>query len=308
MAWDLVAPCLVCPLCRGRLARAGAALRCAAGHAFDVAREGYVNLLVTSRRLPRLVGDSKEMLLARRRFLEREHYRPLSDAISAIAARHLDEAARCSDSHGAPPVPPAPAASGALCVVDLGCGDGYYLGRLSGHAGIHRGARVFYVGLDVARDAARLAARRYRDVDFAVADVRAGLPCADASVHLLLNVFAPRNPPEFGRIAAPEGLLLVVIPTPDHLAQVRAAVPLLRIHEDKQRHVLESFDRLFDCTGRTTIAYEVDLTADELVDLVQMSPSARHLSAADIEAIQRLQRLRTTIGFDLLAFRRRGVR
>src|SRR5215210_9029632 len=108
--------CLSCPICQGGLERAGASFVCARRHSFDIAREGYVNLL-PSRKLPRLAGDSKEMVRARQSFLERGHYERLGDALNALAAGELAE----RPEHGGP---------SASCVLDAGCGPGYYLGRL----------------------------------------------------------------------------------------------------------------------------------------------------------------------------------
>src|SRR4029077_6097623 len=83
------APCLVCPLCNSRLVRRGNTLICASSHTFDIAGDGYVHLLPATRRAQRSVGDSKEMLRARRAFLSRGYFAPCSDAINRLVANHL---------------------------------------------------------------------------------------------------------------------------------------------------------------------------------------------------------------------------
>ena len=293
MSWEPAAPCLVCPLCSTSLKHAGSALKCAGSHSFDLAGAGYVNLLLTHRTTSRPPGDSREMLLARRRFLERGHYRCLSDAINELACRHLGDRARHAGK------------SGDVCILDIGCGEGYYLGRLRqqlasrpGHGGI------WYFGMDVARDAARLAARRYPSACFVVADINTRLPFADASIHLLLNIFAPRNPGEFARILASGGLLVVVIPTPNHLRELRAALPLLHVEEDKRRRVIERFSGLLTLMDTTTLEYEIALRNAEIRDLVRMTPSNWHLTPGAIEAMQRIEGIRTTVGFSILGFRK----
>ncbi len=293
MSWESAAPCLVCPLCSTSLKQVGSALKCASSHSFDLAREGYVNLLLTHRTPLKRPGDGKEMLRARQRFLERGYYRPLSDAINGLACRHLGDRARHAGK------------SGDVCILDIGCGEGYYLGRLRqqlascpGHGGIR------YFGMDIAKDAACLAARRYPSASFVVADVNALLPFADASIHLLLNIFAPRNPGEFARILAPGGLLVVVIPTPNHLRELQAALPLLKIEEDKRRRVIERFSGPLTLMETPTLEYEIALRNAEIRDLVRMTPSNWHLTSGTIEAMQRIEGIRTTVGFSILGLRK----
>ena len=127
-------PFVTCPICEGPLERVGSALKCPRGHSFDVAREGYVNLLTEKPR-----GDTREMARARRTFLEQGWYAPLSDGLNVLAAQCL-------------------ATASAPVVLDAGCGEGYYLGRL---AEALAPAQHISVGLDISKDTVRMAARRY---------------------------------------------------------------------------------------------------------------------------------------------------
>ena len=285
--------CLSCPICQGGLERVGTRFVCARRHSFDIAREGYVNLL-PSRKLPRLAGDSKEMVRARQRFLERGHYERLSDALNTLEAEEL--AGR-----------PEPADAPARCVLDVGCGPGYYLGRLQDRLR-DCGGRFDFYGIDIARDAARLAARRYRDIQFVVADSQGRVPLADRSVRLLLDVFAPRNPAEFARVVAPGGLLLVAIPRPDHLVELRAGADLLAIEEQKQERVIERFARAFELARTTEVAYEIEPGDEDLADLVLMTPNARHLTPSALDAIRARGPARVTVSVAILAFTRTTTR
>lgn len=307
MGWESAAAWLVCPHCDpdsapAGLFTAGATLRCAGGHSFDVAADGHVNLLPAQRRLPDTVGDSKAMLLARRRFLDGGHYAPLSEALNRLVSRHLANAPPASGQ-----LPGAPA-KGRSCrgmprpgaaILDVGCGEGYYLGRLQHHL-----ARwpVYPFGVDVAKAGLSLAARRHREAHFVVADGAARLPFATGTVQVLLSVFAPRHPAEFGRVLAPAGLLLVVIPTPDHLREVRAALPMLDIEADKERHIVERLAPGFQLTGTTTLEYELSLSPTAVANLVGMTPGARRGGQVAPGAGD----LRTPVGFTLLAFGPRG--
>src|SRR5450755_2086683 len=95
---------LACPLCHSGLRQVDTALTCANKHTFDIAREGYVNLLLQKRS-----GDVKEMLRARRNFLERGFYQPLSAAVNELVCTYLQDM------------------QGPLHMLDAGCGEGYYL-------------------------------------------------------------------------------------------------------------------------------------------------------------------------------------
>ncbi|HVC82953.1 MAG TPA: methyltransferase domain-containing protein [Chloroflexota bacterium] len=271
-----LAPILRCPSCEGPLALEDRTLICPARHSFDLAREGYVNLSQS-----RQTGDSVEMLRARRRFLDAGHYQPLSDLINRLAAEHR---------------PDTP-----CTVLDAGCGEGYYLGRLHQH----RLCRT--LGLDAAKDAARMAAGRYRATAFLVADLTKCLPLAAGAIDVLLNIFAPRHAEEFARVLQPDGLLLTVIPQPDHLAELRRRLPLLGIENRKEDQVRATLGKLFVPIGVECLSYPLSLTKDAAGDLVGMTPTARHLDAAtraDLAA-PGAGPLTVTASFLVLSFRRR---
>lgn len=270
---------LACPVCDAGLSRRAGALACPAGHSYDVAREGYANLLAAQHRERGIEGDTAEMLRARRRFLEAGYYRPLRDRLIAEAAAVLDAHAT---AHATAPAPSGP---GRFCVAELGCGEGYYIGgvaeALGGRAPGGRTAdgRIpdgVFVGLDVSKAAARLAARRYGAAMFVVANLRRKVYLETASADVVLNVFAPRNAAEFARVARPGGRLVVVIPGESHLAGLRAELGLLGIHEAKEERVLDQLAPSFELAGRDALDYEVELPADAVADLVAMGPNRWH--------------------------------
>lgn len=290
-AWDSLAPYLSCPLCDAPLSRRGAALVCRRAHAFDIARAGYCNLLPPARRGAPPPGDSREMVLARRRFLDGGHYAPLADAIAGLAARCLagDAGARV----------------GHVGLVDAGCGEGYYLERVRNQ--LRRasvGTPIACLGLDISREAIGLAARRAPDAAFLVADIRRRLPCRTAALHLLLNIFAPRNAREFARVLAPGGHLIVAIPAAAHLAELRATFPLLGMQPDKRNRVLALFAGDFALVESLDLGYDLALDGDGLADLVQMLPRARPLPPAVRAEAGARASFRTAVGFEILLLRR----
>jgi SAM-dependent methyltransferase len=278
---------LICPVCGAHLAKVGGTLKCSRAHAFDIAREGYVNLLLAGRKRPKVLGDTKEMLRARRDFLDCGFYSPLSDAINERVYNHLVDV------------------SSLVCVADVGCGEGYYVGRLKHHLDSRLGRDdICYFGLDVSKEAARLAAKRYKDMRFVVASVTQKVLFADHVVRVLLNVFAPRNPVEFDRVIAEDGMLLVVIPGPGHLASLRLELDLLGIEADKRQRVVEQFSSAFRLAGERTIAYEVHLDGDELLNLIQMTPNYWHSSSETWDGVRAMGSVQTEASFTVLEFRR----
>jgi 23S rRNA (guanine745-N1)-methyltransferase len=245
---DVVAA-MRCPLCRGPLAESGSALRCAAGHTFDVARQGYVSFL--SGRPTGLVGDDAGMVEARGRFLGAGHFEPLARELVAASA-----------------------AAGDGLVVEVGAGTGWYLGRVLDALPARCG-----LALDLSKYAARRAARAHPRAAAAVADARARLPLDDGCAGLILDVFAPRNGPELRRILRAGGLLVVVTPAPEHLAELRGPLGLLEVDPEKERRVEAALAPHFERASSTAVRWTMELPHADAHALAAMGPSARHLDA-----------------------------
>jgi 23S rRNA (guanine745-N1)-methyltransferase len=246
---DTIVAALRCPTCREPLADEGDALRCPRRHAFDVARQGYVNLL--AGRSPH-TGDSAEMVADREAFLAAGHYDFVAQALARTAARE------------------APG-----LVLDAGTGTGRYLAAVLDAVPTATG-----LGLDVSKAALRRAARAHPRAGAACADLWRPLPLADAAADAVIDVFAPRNGPEFRRVLRPGGALLVVTPAADHLAELIDAHGLLKVDPDKAGRVAESLGAHFTAETSTTHRRRLTLTAAEVRTLIGMTPSARHTAAA----------------------------
>ncbi len=246
---------LRCPVCARPLAPAPAGgLDCAAGHHFDAARQGYVDLLAGP---PRHEGDSAAMVAARAAFLAAGHFDFLAAALVEAATGVRD---------------------GDL-IVDAGAGTGGYLARL-----LEAYPRCFGLALDVAKPALRRAARAHPRALAARADVWRGLPVADGAAGALLNVFAPRNGAEFARILRPDGALLVLVPAAGHLAELVGSLGLLRVDPAKQQRLEQSLGGHFAPVRARVLEQPLQLTHDEVGTLVGMGPSAWHQDAAQLAA------------------------
>ncbi|MDN5726972.1 MAG: hypothetical protein L0G99_13740 [Propionibacteriales bacterium] len=230
---------LACPHCRQPMHLDDRVLGCTGPHRFDLAKQGYVNLL--GGRAPRN-ADTAEMVAARERFLGAGHYLPLRDALATL-------------------IP-----SGT--VLDAGSGPGWYA------AGLTEKARG--LALDVSAAAARRAAGAHPHIGALVADTWGPLPVADGMINTVLTVFAPRNHAEFARVLSPGGRLLVVTPAVDHLAEATDALGLIGMDPEKEDRLHAGAAEHFTAVSRDTVRCTMQLTVGELADLVGMGPNAFH--------------------------------
>jgi len=242
---DGALPSLRCPLCEQSLTRCERTLRCVRGHGFDLAKQGYANL--TAGRMPHS-GDTVAMIADRAAFLTAGHYDFIADAMTGYAAGGL--------------------------ILDAGTGTGHYLARL-----LDAAPDAVGLGVDVSKPALRRAARSHHRAAAILADLWRPLPVADASADVILNVFAPRNGAEFHRVLRPGGVLVVVTPAPDHLAELIAAHGLIRVDPDKAARVEESLGAHFKPADTTTLRRTLHLTTPETHTLIGMTPSAHHAPA-----------------------------
>ncbi len=235
------------------------ALRCGNGHSFDIARHGYVNLMTGHARPGS--ADTAEMVTARQAFLAAGHYAPLADAVAALAAVAVPAF-----------LPPAPA-----CVLDAGSGPGYYLAAvldrlrtLPGYAG------TTGLAMDNSVRALRWAARAHPAAGAIGWDVWKSFPVRDGIASVVLNVFAPRNGPEFRRVLRSDGALIVVTPGPGHLTELVRDAGLLTVDERKDERLSAALGEHFSQASQQELAFTLRLTRSGAGTLAGMGPSARH--------------------------------
>ena len=281
-------PLFNCPVCRRELQSLTDCYVCDNGHRFDRARSGYVHLSRSHVR-----GDTAAMLHARRSFLDAGFQTPMSDGVNRCAAEHLKRVRHLSVS------------ARGDAVVDVGCGEGYYLARLHAHLAAQSLAYdVSFVGVDVSVAATRLTAGRLGGVATAVVDVHDSLYIRDRAATVIVNVFAPRNGDEFARILAPAGLCLVIVPEADHLREVRQRFKLLDIPGGKAHRVQRQFAPVLRLQSEYRIRASARFDSSALEALVRMTPNAWHLTPDRVTAIRRVSSMDSTISCVLLCFTR----
>jgi len=267
---------LLCPVrgCGEPLARGTRAFVCPGGHSFDLARSGYCNLLQPQDRRSKEPGDPKEAVLARRRFLDTGHGDLLLGALrETLAALPLQE---------------RPA------VLDLGCGEGFYLGTLTGERPIEG------YGLDISTTAVDLAARRYQDVCWLVANADRVLPFAEASFDLVLSLTARRNAPEARRVLRPDGRLIVAVPGEDDLIEAREAVLGEGVVRSRVDSVLADFADGFTLESHHTLRRRERLDTGTIRDA--LAATYRGARESERRRLDQLTALDVTLSYDLLIF------
>lgn len=243
-----------CPLCQQPLHLTDRTYTCDNRHQFDVAKEGYVNLMPVQHKRSKDPGDNKEMMQARRRFLEAGHYQPMRDAVATLCAQALQ-----GSEHQ---------------LLDIGCGEGYYttfvadvLRNQYGQAQVH--------GLDISKIAVRYAAKRYPNSLFVVASSHR-LPFADQTLDAILRIYAPCKADELQRCVKDNGVVITVTPAGRHLYQFKQGIYQdVRLHEEAP----EQIDG-FVLETQQKLNYMMTLSGEQAFDLLQMTPFAWRASEA----------------------------
>lgn len=272
-------------------------LGCELGHRFDLSKHHSVTLLPP--RAPRTIGDDRQMLEARAGLLESGAYAPIAEAL--VAAMRAGRT-RAVSGAGLSRLDESGDSSTATRIADLGCGTGYYARALE-----HAAPGASMLLADRSPAAVRMAMKAVSGSTGVVLDLWRPLPIRDASAGVALNVFAPRNPPEFARIVRPGGNLLVVVPTSAHFVELRRLGAALDIPDGKAESVTAQFAEVgFTRASSTRVEYPLiaDFATREL--LVDMGPAARH--RADGERSTASDDLSVTVSVDIVTFVRSSPR
>jgi len=235
----------ICPLCQSSFEQRNNTQVCENNHHFDIAKEGYLNLLPVQAKSSKNPGDSQQMMLARRNFLNTGGYLPLAQKIAEISAQYMTD---------------KPAN-----ILDLGCGEGYYTNIINQQLAMHNMS-----GLDIAKVAIRYAAKRYDNIQFCVASAYQ-VPLHDQFLDLIIRIYAPSKVEELRRLIKKNGYLITVTPAPRHLYQLREV-----IYEQVNEHAEENEAIVgFTKKKHVRLTYPLKITdKQQLIDLINMTPFA----------------------------------
>jgi 23S rRNA (guanine745-N1)-methyltransferase len=265
---------LCCPLDSAPLTLSDKTWRCEHGHSFDVAKQGYVNLLPVQNKRSKDPGDSKAMVQARSRFLTDGFYAPLAEALASMVL--------------ADPV-------GAL--LDAGCGEGYYLRHVLDTA-VSDGADVKAVALDISKWAVQAAAKRDPRVSWLVAS-NSSIPVPDSSIDTLLCVFGFPVESEFKRVLSDGGRLVMVDPAARHLHELKQVI----YDEVKDKPANLPVSDEWTLVSEQRVTFSVDLPSREVIhDLLAMTPHLYRASSAGRARAEALTSLTVTVDVWLRVF------
>jgi 23S rRNA (guanine745-N1)-methyltransferase len=249
-------------------------LVCARGHSYDMARTGYVNLLQPQDRRSLSPGDSRAAIAARARLLTAGVGRALiDDVVGRVLAFDLPDHA---------------------VVTDLGSGSGEAL------AAVADARSITGIGIDLSTAAAAHAARRFPRLMWVVANADRRLPLMDRTVALVLSLHGRRHPAECARVLTPDGRLIVAVPAPEDLIELRALVQGEGRERDRAGALLAEHTPLFTLTERFAVRDRHTLGRASLLDLLRGTyRGARAGAAARVNTSETLE---VTIASDVFVF------
>ncbi|MFT5759138.1 MAG: 23S rRNA (guanine745-N1)-methyltransferase [Alteromonadaceae bacterium] len=231
-----------CPLCQSPFVLSDKTYRCDNNHCFDQAREGYVNLLPVQHKHSKSPGDNKTMVDARRAFLDKGYYQPLIDEITKLyqAFSHEDST-----------------------ILDAGCGEGFYTHQ-------HKSPTNSVYGVDIAKEAIKIAAKRYKTCDFAVATL-SHLPFNDDFFDWIYSIYAPILEDEFSRVLINNGYLLTVTPAENHLFELKSLI----YREAKEHNTSKTPIEKMVLVKEQRLYYQMDFdNGKDITNLLAMTPFA----------------------------------
>lgn len=262
----------ICPVCGESLGLHDKSYICINHHNFDRARSGYVNLFQGKGTVH---GDNKLMVNARKNFLEKDYYSHLLEALCITVNKYISE--------------------GNL-ILDAGCGEGYYT------AGVYNylDGRINICGIDISKTAVDSASKKCHDIPYAVASIFK-IPLSDSKADMIINIFAPFCREEFIRVLKPSGILIMVIPSENHLWSLKKAV-----YDKPYRNEVKSYEiEGFEFVSSEKICKNIYLESNQdILNLFTMTPYYYKTGRIEQQRLSQLDTLDTETEFEILVYRK----
>lgn len=270
--------CLKCPVCDSELyaIEQMRLYKCDQNHSFDMAKEGYINLLLSHEKKSKNPGDSQEMVVSRQSFLSKGFYEPISDEINKTVKAYFKRVNECPETF-----------------LDLGCGEGYYLKRLI--QSLDHAATEYY-GLDISKSAVKLASRHHKEAHWIVAN-SFFTPFMTQSLSGILSVFSPIDMSECKRMLKKEGVLIRVFPETNHLMQLKEVIyPEIKVKEYEQ--YLNDLEGL-EVISVKNVTYDMTLKNENLVELLLMTPHFWRVKEENKKALLKMDTIVVTVSVSI---------
>ena len=275
---------LTCPVCSGDLVKYidDKVYKCDNNHSYDIAKQGYVNLLISNMKRSKNPGDSKEMVLARVDFLRRGFYKNVSEKINEVICEYFKDVDR------------------EINILDVGCGEGYYLTNLKECINNNNIYANFY-GMDVSKEAVKYASRSEKDCIFAVGN-NYHIPAKDNSIDCILSVFSPIDIDEINRVLKKDGIFVRVLPRKNHLIELRNIIYSVVNLNDK---VYKPDNERDDYIKEVNVTYNLNLNKEEFTSLLHMTPHYWKSTPENKEKLEEYKNLDITVDMRIGVFKKK---
>ncbi len=270
-----------CPNCKQQLNKQGNSLICEKNHCFDKAKSGYVNLLLPNKMNSKTPGDNKLMVDTRNEFLSKGYYNVLKEEL----CKKIVEIAKSFNKE-------------SIDLLDAGCGEGYYTSAMANTLK-ENNLKANILGVDISKFALNIAAKSTQDVHFGVSSVF-DMPIPDNSCDIVTELFAPYCGEEFHRALKPDGVLILVIPSEEHLYELKNAIYENAYKNEVKDYKLEGFTLI----NKTEVFSQIQINnKEDIKNLFMMTPYYYKTSKEDTARLMKLDRLNTKIQFEILCYR-----
>ena len=272
---------LACPIDGNKLEQIDRQYACSNGHTFDVARQGYVNLLPVQHKRSKQPGDSKAMVLARMHFLNTGIYQPIASKLTEIVSASI------INDNGLDYID--------CCLLDAGCGEGYYFDYLFNKLrDVNASNKLYFIGLDISKDAVLQASKRNRQISWVVGTNR-HLPVEEESVDIIVCLFGFLSLEGFSKALKPGGKLIVVDPGTEHLRELREII-YQEVKNPDRTDVSSLMIDGFTLKNSETLQFTAAIDNNaQINDLLVMTPHFYRASKEGREAASNLGELDITV-------------
>lgn len=265
----------ICPKCKESLVLENKSYTCSNRHCYDLAKEGYVNLLPINSKKSKDPGDNSKMTIARRDFLQTDNYKPLADRLVILMKELLG--------------------SNTGNILDLGCGEGYYTGIISKELNSFN-----FCALDISKVAVRYASKRYKDINFCVASAF-DLPIHDNWADIVYRIYAPSSDKELNRIIKKNGYLITVTPGDRHLYQLREII----YDEVLNLSTKDEDSETLKIISSENLKYEMNISDSKVIEnLLYMTPFGWKISKEDHQKLMNQQTWNIEIDFKISVYQK----